>query len=198
MGGGKEEDAVHGNSDRDFPEIRFWSELGRLSSLQAQLSLSASGLVVPFRPMASIPAITRRLRVRRPPCSRQRSCVFATVAPAAKKPGKDRLAEALNLLNQAKESTSPAPLLYQAKDEVEGTLIPHKDAERDKAVKDIADAISAATLHTNEKKAIERAIMRASVLLRVWAMAKRKSDSQRPLLWTPRKTGSQGAFLMRS
>jgi hypothetical protein len=77
---------------------------------------------------------------------------------AAKKPGKDRLAEALNLLNQAKESSSPSTFLYQAKDEVEGTLIPHKDAEREKAIKAIEEAISAATLHTKEKETINKAI----------------------------------------
>lgn len=107
--------------------------------------------------MASIVALTRRLKVGVCLAFAAVLC-FASVSSAAKKPGRDRLAEALNLLNQAKESTSPAPLLYEAKDEVEGTLIPHKDAEREKAIKDIADAISAVTLHTSEKKAIERAI----------------------------------------
>lgn len=81
------------------------------------------------------------------------------LAAPKKKVGRDRLAEALRLLNEAKESTStPTPLLYEAKEEVEGTLIPHKETEHEKAVKAISEAITAVTQHANEKEAIGRAI----------------------------------------
>jgi hypothetical protein len=79
-------------------------------------------------------------------------------ADAAIKRGLDRLKNALDLLNQAKESKSPTPFLYQAKDEVEQTLLPHRETEHKKAVEAIADAISASTTHTKEKEAIEHAI----------------------------------------
>jgi hypothetical protein len=83
---------------------------------------------------------------------------FAPATHAAKKPGRDRIAEALTLLNQAKEANNPIALLKEAKDEIEGTLIPHKDAERDKAIKAIADAITASMANNKEKEAISRAI----------------------------------------
>jgi hypothetical protein len=81
-----------------------------------------------------------------------------TVSEAAKKPGKDRLMDALNLLEQAKDASEPIPMLREAKNIVEGTLIPHKDAERDKAIKGIGDAIDVALAKGNPKKAIASAI----------------------------------------
>jgi hypothetical protein len=83
---------------------------------------------------------------------------LATLSPAARKPGHDRLEEALTLLNQAKDSSSPVQLLFQAKDEVQGTLVPHKDPERDKALSAIDDAIHAAGTNEGAKRAIDKAI----------------------------------------
>jgi hypothetical protein len=83
---------------------------------------------------------------------------FNAPADAAIKRGLDRLKNALDLLNQAKESSSPTPFLYQAKDEVEQTLLPHRDAEKKKSVDAISEAITASTTHTKEKEAIQHAI----------------------------------------
>jgi len=83
---------------------------------------------------------------------------FTPPADAVIKRGLDRLKNALDLLNQAKESSSPTSFLYQAKDEVDQTLLPHRDAEKKKAVDAIAEAITASTTHTKEKEAISHAI----------------------------------------
>ena len=107
-------------------------------------------------------------------CLALAALLCCTAAHAAKKPGKDRLAEALSLLNQAKDSTSPVSFLYQAKEEVEGTLIPHKDPEREKAIQSIADAITACTVHSGEQKAIGRAIASVRSLAGMGDGAKKK------------------------
>jgi hypothetical protein len=83
---------------------------------------------------------------------------FTPSTDAAIKRGLDRLKTALDLLEQAKESSSPTSFLYKAKDEVEQTLLPHREAEHKKAVDAIAEAITASTTHTKEKDAIQRAI----------------------------------------
>jgi hypothetical protein len=99
---------------------------------------------------------------------------LATLSPAAKKPGHDRLVEALDLLNQAKDSTSPVQLLFQAKDEVQGTLVPHKDTERDKALQAIDDAIHAAGTNEAAKKAIDKAIAAVKALAGINGGGKKK------------------------
>jgi hypothetical protein len=82
---------------------------------------------------------------------------MATALPAKPK-GKDRLAEALDLLEKAKDSAGSTTYLYQARDEVDGTLLPEKKAAKEKALKAIDDAITASTLHTNVKDALNHAI----------------------------------------
>ncbi len=70
---------------------------------------------------------------------------FTPALPGARKPGHDRLVEALDLLKQAK-------------DEVDGTLVPHKEVEHDKAVQAITDAINTAGRKENPDKAIDKAM----------------------------------------
>ena len=83
---------------------------------------------------------------------------FTPALPGARKPGHDRLVEALDLLKQAKDSPSAITLLFQAKDEVDGTLVPHKEVEHDKAVQAITDAINTAGRKENPDKAIDKAM----------------------------------------
>ena len=118
--------------------------------------------------MASVTSIARTFRLSL--CLALVALLCSTTAShAAKKPGRDRIAEALNLLSQAKEANNPIPLLKEAKDEIEGTLIPHKDAERERAIKAIGDAITASLANNKEKEAIARAIARAITSVHVLA-----------------------------
>ena len=79
-------------------------------------------------------------------------------ALAEKKPGHDRLAEAVGLLQQAEHSKNPIPLLTSAKQEVEGTLVPHRELQHDRAIRLINHAIDVALKDGKMKKAIESAI----------------------------------------
>ena len=79
-------------------------------------------------------------------------------ASAEKRPGHDRLKEAVKLLEQAEHSKNPIPLLTNAKQEVEGTLVPHHELQHAHALKAINHAIDVALDGGKKKKAIENAI----------------------------------------
>ena len=79
-------------------------------------------------------------------------------ASAEKRPGHDRLKEAVTLLLQAEKTPNPILLLTHAKQEVEGTLVPRHDRQHEKAIKAIDHAIEVALNDGKRKKAIEKAI----------------------------------------